>query len=352
MEKCIRTDPRVDPRLKAELARLNLDVPFAEPPVWGDAPPVVLNQLFSLVECMLRRVQEGCVAGLEPVRGMTCTTITIKGSDDNPIPLYVHQPSGPRTALLPCILHLHPGCMSIMESGYESNMRWRDELAALGAVVVGVEHRNACGRLGAFPFPAGLNDCIAALQWVDTHRAKLGISKIVINGCGGGGGNLALSTAMRAKQLGLSCIAGVYVQGGPMISNMYNCSPEQTKYLLPSLSAFDGYIISLKSMDCLGGCYTPVIDGKRSRDPLAWPLWADPADLVGLPPHCFSLNELDPFYDEGMMHYRAMLRSGVTASCRTIHGVTHESDYFMARVVMPEVHRGLLCDIVLFAQNV
>ena len=45
--------------------------------------------------------------------------------------------------------------------------RWRNELAATGLVVVGVEFRNGADKLGPYAFPAALNDCVSALQWVN-----------------------------------------------------------------------------------------------------------------------------------------------------------------------------------------
>ena len=82
-----------------------------------------------------------------------------------------------------------------------SYVRWRFELAAKELVVIGVEFRNGGGKLGPFPFPAGLNDCATGLQWVHANRAELGITKLVVSG-ESGGGNLALASALKAKQDG------------------------------------------------------------------------------------------------------------------------------------------------------
>ena len=49
--------------------------------------------------------------------------------------------------------------------------RWRKTLARQGLVVIGVEFRNAGGELGDHPFPAGLNDCATAVQWV--HKKQI-----------------------------------------------------------------------------------------------------------------------------------------------------------------------------------
>ena len=65
--------------------------------------------------------------------------------------------------------------------------RWREHLAATGLVVVGVEFRNSAGKLGVHPYPAGLNDCAAAIRWVAANRADLGVSHLIVSGESGGG---------------------------------------------------------------------------------------------------------------------------------------------------------------------
>ncbi|MGI9336178.1 MAG: hypothetical protein ACR2RL_23775 [Gammaproteobacteria bacterium] len=56
------------------------------------------------------------------------------------------------------------GGMTVLKRSGASYVRWRGEMAAAGLVVLGVEFRNAGGSLGNHPFPAGLNDCMSALQ--------------------------------------------------------------------------------------------------------------------------------------------------------------------------------------------
>ena len=82
-----------------------------------------------------------------------------------------------------------------------SNVRWRKSLAELNAVVVGVEFRNEGLSEGHQPFPAGLDDCAAAVRWVHENRDELQISSIIVIG-ESGGGNLAISTALKASSEG------------------------------------------------------------------------------------------------------------------------------------------------------
>jgi len=61
---------------------------------------------------------------------------------------------------------------------------------------------------------------------------------------------------------------------------------------LPSLVENDGYFIACDLMDPLAYYYTP--EAADEENPLAWPYHASVEDLVGLPPHVISVNELTP----------------------------------------------------------
>ena len=154
----LKDDPRADPRMLAAMA------PFA----LGETPPPsgvdgsssveeILNNL-SVAEPGFQALFGAFNVDLAPVQGVSKSTEVIKGVDGNDITVFVHRPTKAGRAL-PCILHLHGGGMVILEAADPNYDRWRDELAATGLVVVGVEFRNAGGKLGNHPFPAGLNDC-------------------------------------------------------------------------------------------------------------------------------------------------------------------------------------------------
>jgi len=256
--------------------------------------------------------------------------------------LYIHTPTDIEGAV-PAIVHTHGGGMAIMQASDVQYTRWRDELASTGLVVIGVEFRNAAGKLGPHPFPAGLNDCFSGLTWVHENRDNLGISKIVISG-ESGGGNLALATTLKAKGEGtLDMVDGVYAQC-PYISGVYADKDPS----LPSLYENDGYFLACQMMGAMVRMYSP--DSSADTDPLAWPLNASAEDLQGLPPHVVSVNELDPLRDEGLAYFRKLLGAGVTASSRTVNGTVHAGDCIF-RDVMPEVYLGTINDINSFAHS-
>ena len=62
------------------------------------------------------------------------------------------------------------------------------------------EFRNAAGKLGPHPFPAGLDDCCCGLKWCFENKDVLKASSLIIAG-EGGGGNLAIATTLKAKVL-------------------------------------------------------------------------------------------------------------------------------------------------------
>ena len=276
------------------------------------------------------------------VQGATTTTTTIAGGDGNDVTLYISRPDGVSSAL-PGVVHLHGGGMAIGSAADVGYLLLREYLAATGVVVVGVEFRNSGGKLGPYPFPAGLNDCAAATRWVAANRDELGISHLIVSG-ESGGGNLTLTVAHKAKREGwLHEIAGFYAQC-PYISNRWleDCDD------LPSLKENDEYFISLQQLAVLGSLYDPT--NSHAADATCLALAASDEELSGLPPHVISVNELDPLRDEGLAYYRRLLRAGVPTVGRMVLGTCHGGDLLLPGV-MPEVFEASIRDVSGFAKS-
>jgi len=338
----IKDDPRADPRMIAAMAMLAMDV--APPP----SPVTAANSIEELLAyCMeaeagFNALGDFVVANTPLTSGVSSRTEVITGVDGNDINLYIHRPDGV-DGPMPCIVHTHGGGMAILKASNPNYGRWRDDLAATGMVVVGVEFRNAAGELGPHPFPAGLNDCASAAQWVIANSAGLGVSKVVMSG-ESGGGNLSIATALKAKQDGwIGDIAGVYAQC-PYISNAYAAPiPE-----LASLFENDNYFLNVENMGALAKTYDP--DGAHATNALAWPMHAESSDLEGLPPHVISVNQLDPLRDEGLVYFRKLLDAGVSAVSRTVNGTCHAGDCLFLDA-MPDVWHATIRDIKGFADS-
>jgi acetyl esterase/lipase len=338
----LRDDPRADPRMIASIGPIGLADRTPPQPVGLDTPIEQLHEFNTMVEVGYDLMFGALIAEMAPVDGVERSVEVIRGVDGNDITLYLHRPTDV-TGPVPGIVHLHGGGMTILEASAAGYQRWRDHLAAQGLVVCGVEFRNASGKLGPHPFPAGLNDCTSALQWFASERDRLGVSTIVVSG-ESGGGNLTLATTLAAKRDGhLDLIDGVYAQC-PYISNGYGAPPAE----LTSLVENDGYFLSCEQMAVMAMLYDP--SGANATNPLAWPYHASVDDLVGLPPHVISVNELDPLRDEGLVHYRKLAAAGVRVAARTVNGTCHAGDCLMERS-MPDVFHGTIRDIAAFARS-
>lgn len=335
------TDQRLDPRLAAAFMAAAELAPGVAP------PPVDADYETSLAYCAA--FESASAAGHEMEMQLmpefpTVQTSTeiITGVDGNEITLYIHRPRQ-QQADAPCIVHTHGGGMVLMTAQDPGFARWRSSLAEQGSVVVGVEFRNGGGRLGNHPFPAGLNDCASAVQWVFANKTALKIGSIVISG-ESGGGNLAIATTLKAKQEGwVNQIDGVYAMC-PYISGMYAKPPAW----LPSLQENEGYLLDGAMMSALVKVYDP--QAEHLTDSLAWPLQAARDQLQGLPPHVISVNELDPLRDEGLRFYRHLLAAGVSAVGRTVHGTPHAADGMFPDVV-PEIYAETVGSISGFARR-
>jgi len=338
----LRDDPRADPRMISAMEQLGL-LQAAPSPISSESSIEEIRAFCDMAEEGYEMLNDTVTSSWPEAAGVVRETKIIKGVNDNDIALYIHHPRQ-SDKKLPGILHFHGGGMVLMSAAGSIYDRWRADLAATGMVVIGVEFRNGGGKLGPHPFPAGLNDCASALAWMNNNKSSLGISGIVISG-ESGGGNLSLATCLKAKQDNqLSAIDGVYAQC-PNVSNRYLDKDPG----LPSLFENDELGLSCAMMAALFKLYDPM--GENARNPLAWPLHASHQDLQGLPPHFISVCELDPLRDEGIAYTRALIDAGVSASCRTINGVTHAGD-MSYRDAMPEVYEASIRDIKGFAASV
>jgi acetyl esterase/lipase len=326
----------------AGLAPLGMDRRGEPLPLTAASPREQLLEFAFLAEQGFDAGIAALVSGLPPVEGVGVETRVIPGSDGNDIQIYIHAPAE-RTGPLPCAVHFHGGGMVILTAADPGYVRLRSELAATGMVVVGVEFRNGGGKLGAHPFPAGLNDCVSALRWTADRKADLGISSILV--CGeSGGGNLTLAVTHAAKRDGLlGLVDGAYAMC-PYISNAWDSKPAN----LVSLHENDGYFISCEMMSIMARIYDPF--GENASDPTCWPSRATIEDLSGMPPHVISVNELDPLRDEGLAYFRKLAAAGVRVYSRTVNGTCHGGDVLLPGQ-MPEVYGATIRDIRGFADS-
>lgn len=346
----LATEPRLHPKLREALKALGMDQippplqvttdsPFEAVRAWTAQDEDALEALYGSVELD--------IPGPTSAVKLTTTDKVIPGPEGTQLKLTIRKPADARGSQLPALLYIHGGGMTKGFTDNPPHSAWAASLARTGLLVVTVHFRNAYAKTGDNPYPAGLNDCAAAVRWVDEHCSDLGISKLVVQG-ESGGANLSMATALKAKREGwIKAIDGV-VGWIPFISGAYGMPKEWLARELPSLVECDGYYLGATAMALTAQMYDPT--GKHAKDPLAWPYWADEDDLRGLPPHLIVTSELDPLRDEGNAYFRKLVKAGVRAAGIVTLGTIHTTE-LLFRQAMPEAFEHSMREIKSFVDS-
>eukprot|EP01032_Pedospumella_encystans_P014483 gene14483-16627_t len=334
----------VDPRLTKGLM---LDL--AEPlPLEDDASIEDIRATLLIYEQEIVAGGESLVSFVPVNNSITQKIITTTGVDNNEIKMYASYPEDYETSTqsYPCIFYIHGGGMAIYSAnGPFYRVFAHAAVATVGAIVVAVEYRTS---VHGHVFPAGLNDCKSALDWVIDNKESQRISRVIA--CGeSGGANLSAALVLLAKREGQGhYVDGVYAHC-PYVSGQYNPAESEEAKQFPSLRKNDDCgIVTLKGLHFTQRLYDP--ENQHTRNPLAWPLWASPEELTGLPPFAITLNEADPLYDQGLAFYRKLRAAGVRTVGRTVLGTCHAGD-FLSVLAAPDLYRAMLYDIKAFVDG-
>jgi acetyl esterase len=212
------------------------------------------------------------------------------------------------SGLRPGILDIHGGGFTTgsidLQHGAVANIA-----REVDAVVATVEYRLAPED----PFPAGLEDCYAVLEWMAKESIQLGIDpqRIAVFGSSAGGG-LAAALALLARD-----------RGGPDVCFQLLGIPELDDRLqTPSMCAFiDTPVFNRNGAIQSWNAY--LGDDRSNVSEYAAPARA--SDLSGLPPAYISTMEFDPLRDEGILYALRLLAAGVSVELHQFPGTFHGS---------------------------
>jgi acetyl esterase/lipase len=127
----------------------------------------------------------------------------VPGPEGTPeVPIRIYRPvDGPSP--LPGLFWIHGGGY-VLGSIQQDDLMMQHIVEAVGCLIVSVEYRLAPEH----PFPAPVEDCYAALQWMAHHTAGLGVdpSRIAVGGASAGGG-LAAGLVLLARDRGEVAVA-------------------------------------------------------------------------------------------------------------------------------------------------
>ena len=233
------------------------------------------------------------------------------GNDGDPSVRVLTYQRADRAAPSGAVLWIHGGglVMGAAEQDHEVCGRFADEL---GILVVNVDYRLAPEH----PFPAGLHDCFAALRWMHSAAAELGIdpARIAVAGSSAGGGLAA-------------CVAQMALDhGGPGV-----CFQLLQYPMLDDRTALrrdiDALVWSAASNRFAWSAY--LGRGPQPEDVRPYASAARRIDMKGLPPAWIGVGSIDLFHDEDVDYAQRLTEAGVPCELHIEPGMYHAADMFV-----------------------
>ncbi|HEX2529300.1 MAG TPA: alpha/beta hydrolase [Geminicoccus sp.] len=239
-----------------------------------------------------------------------------------PVPVRLYVPEG-AAETGPAIIYLHGGGWVICSLDTHDGV-CRRLANASGLRVVSVDYVMA----PEFPFPAPLEDCVAAVRAIHAQAERFGIDpeRMAVAG-DSAGANLSLATLLKLRDEG-----GPRLKAGGLIYGVY-----ADDHTTESHRAWGGgaYLLSTATMEWFWNAYVP--DMSQRQNPYAAPLHAK--DFSGLPPLYLSAAELDCLKDDTDQIVPKLKTTGVEVEYSLWKGVTHACIMFSR--MLPDADRQI-----------
>lgn len=217
-----------------------------------------------------------------------------------PIEMRVLVPAGEIRGVY---LHLHGGGWM-----FGSNDTWDQYLELFGReagmVAVSIDYRLAPEDV----FPAAVDDCVTAANWLIDHaKEQFGSSWLAIGG-ESAGAHLAALTLLRLREAG----RGDAFRAANLLFGVFDLS------LTPSVRlGEDTLMVNYGSIAHFAATFAGQHD---LRDPAISPLYAD---LHGLPPALFTVGTIDPLVDDTLFMHGRWQAAGNQAELAVYPGGVH-----------------------------
>ncbi|WP_370249896.1 alpha/beta hydrolase [Nocardioides sp.] len=215
------------------------------------------------------------------------------------------------------LLYLHGGGFVIGDLDTHDQI-CRRFCAGAGVAVVAVDYRLAPEH----PFPAAVEDALAALDWVHAHRGEWQGSDVVAVGGDSAGGNLSAVVSQARPDL---VSAQVLIYPATHLLGDYPSREENAV----------GYFLEMATMTWFGAHYLGLSAAEAAPADDADALAAlgidlddvrhSPilGDLAGQPPAVLVTAEFDPLRDEGEAYGAALRAAGVVVDAQRYDGLVH-----------------------------
>jgi acetyl esterase len=235
---------------------------------------------------------------------MTAIDDRVLAGPGGDLPVRIYTPVAD-AGLQPVLVYFHGGGFTIGSIATADPM-CRFLARAAGCLVVSVGFRIAPED----PFPAAVDDCLAALRWVGEHAASFS----------GDPARLAVGGDASGATFAAVCAQLVRDGGPPLVFQLLlsPCTDFSTRH--PSRDEFgDDELIPSATVDALMDAYAPA--GVDRTDPRVSPLLAE--DLTGVAPAYLLAAQYDFLRDEEQAYADRLSAAGVDVTFRCWPGTVH-----------------------------
>lgn len=228
----------------------------------------------------------------------------------------VFWPGDPARGPYPVIVFIHGGGYVVMS--IETHEKLTKQLCVgAGAVVVSIDYRLAPEH----PYPAPLDDCLAAFRWVRANARELGGDSARVAAAGdSAGGNAAAALALRL----------IAANEAPPTALLLLCPWTDMALDTDSMRKFapGDAVLDIDIMTWFRDCY---VKPTNWNDPFASPLRGD---LSKFPPTLVVVGGIDPLLDDGLKFAAKLQKAGRKVVLSSHAGMPHD---FM---VFPGIDEG------------
>jgi epsilon-lactone hydrolase len=270
----------------------------------------LLKRRYGPAEESRRQLQRIAALTPKPPAGTQTRSVSAGGVSADYVTMPVSHPDRH-------VLYLHGGAYRAAAPANYRHFTWRIA-AATGASVLALDYRLAPEH----PFPAALDDAIAAYRWLLAGRAEPGKTLIMGDSAGGG---LTLAMLLKLRDDGL-----------PLPAAAVAVSPWTDLALTGAslkLNARADPMLDVTHMPMLAAEY---LGGADPRLPYVSPLYGDPA---GLPPILIQVGSDEILLDDAVRMHERLRRAGCRAELEIWPRMPHVWHAFAP--VLPEARRAI-----------
>jgi len=240
----------------------------------------------------------------------------------NGMALRIYLPEHRRTNA--ALLWIHGGGL-VIGTLMQDDERSAETALDLGMVVVSTDYRLAPNS----PYPAALDDCYAAWEWLLASAKRLGVdeSKLAIGGQSAGGG-LAAALVQRIHDAG-----GVQ----PAAQWLYCPMLDDRTAANHHLDVVEHLVWDNRENRFGWQAYLGVIPGTEQLPAYAVPARSE--SLAGLPPTWIGCGDIELFYEENRTYAERLQMAGVTCTLDVVANAPHGFDSIAGQTTLARDYR-------------